>query len=154
MIVDLNTVFDQFRAWNKSQRKIRYTDGESWVLKSLKVGIDSIVFEREGDQLGSSQTLELRDADFEIRDNAIIASWKSGKAVQFQEENPLPLRCQCTGESCGHHSPEQPCMNEAVPPTAFVLDLATNQPVPSSERAVCLACHAANTETAGDMKAP
>jgi len=151
MILDLNTVVDQFRAWNKTQRKIRYTaDGESWVIKSLNVGRDSVIFEREGDQLGSFQTLELRDADFEIRDHIIIAHLKNGKTVQFQEENPLPQRCQCTGESCGHHAPEQPCTNE-VPPIAVVLDLATNQPIPSSERALCLACRAANTETSGDI---
>jgi hypothetical protein len=73
----------------------------------------------------------------------------------FEElKNELPpstTLCQCTGESCGHHSPEQPCTNEAVPPVAVVLDLATNRPVPSSERALCLACHAANAETAGDI---
>ena len=149
MILDLNTAFEQFRAWNKSQRKIRYTaDGESWVIKSLNVGTDSVIFEREGDQPSSFQTLELRDAEFEFRDHIIIAYLKGGKTVQFQEESPLPLRCQCTGESCGHHSPEQPCTNE-VPAIAVVLDLATNKLVPS-ERALCSACFAANTETADD----
>ena len=61
-----------------------------------------------------------------------------------------PALCQCTGDSCGHHSHEEPCPNEAVPPIAAVLDLATNQPA-SSERALCLACRAANTETSGDI---
>jgi hypothetical protein len=60
------------------------------------------------------------------------------------------MRCQCTGESCEHHSPEQPCPNEAVPPIAVIHDPATDQP-PSSERGLCLACHAANMESHGDI---
>jgi hypothetical protein len=152
MILDLNDVHDQFHAWNKSESGVRITtDGKSWVTTSLNVVKDSILFDQKGAELGSAQTLNLGDAEaFERTDDTIIARWKSGKTVQFQKESPTTLRCQCTGESCAHHSPEQPCTNEAVPPIAVVLDLATNQPVPSSEHALCLACHTAHMET-GDI---
>jgi hypothetical protein len=66
-------------------------------------------------------------------------------------EQGVVMRCQCTGESCEHHSPEQPCTNEAVPPIAVIHDPATNQPVRYSERGLCLACHAANRETLSDI---
>jgi hypothetical protein len=151
MTLDLNDVLDQFHAWSKSESEVRITtDGKSWVT-SLNVVKDSILFD-QGAELGSVQTLNLGDAEvFERTDDTIIARWKSGKTVQFQKENPTTLRCQCTGTSCGHHSPEQPCTNEAVPPVAVVLDLATNQPVSSSQPVLCLACHAANKETEGDI---
>jgi hypothetical protein len=153
MILDLNDVLDQFQAWNRSESGVRITtDGKSWVTDSLNVGKDSIFFDQKGAELGSVQTLNLGDAEvFERKDDTIVGRWKSGKTVQFQKEKPTTLRCQCTGASCGHHSPEQPCTNEAVPPVAVVLDLATNQPVPSSQPVLCLACHAANKETEGDI---
>ena len=153
MILDLKDVLEQFKAWNKSENGVRITtDGKSWVTKSLNVVEDAILFDQKGAELGSVQTLKLGDAEvFERTADTIIARWKSGKTVQFQKENPTTLRCQCTGTSCAHHSSKQPCTNEAVPPVAVVLDLATNQPVSSSQPVFCLACHAANKETQGDI---
>jgi hypothetical protein len=153
MILDLKDVLEQFKAWNKSENGVRITtDGKSWVTKSLNVVEDAILFDQKGAELGSVQTLKLGDAEvFERTDDTIIARWKSGKTVQFEEEGSTTSRCQCTGDSCGHHSLGQPCPNEAAPPIAVVLDLATNQPVHSSERGLCLACHAANMETEGDI---